>query len=72
VGAALFFFGVISIRHEWARYVTLGLGAWLFAFTAFISGGSGVSFWNDAMIALAVFVLSLVGGERRRVVGQHP
>ena len=69
VGAALFFFGAVSIKHEWARYVTLALGLWLFAFTAFISRSGGITFWNDAMIALAVFILSLVGGERRRVVG---
>lgn len=69
VGAALFFFGVLAIRREWARYVTLALGVWLFAFTAFISRGSSITFWNDAMVALAVFVLSLVGGVRRRVVG---
>jgi len=70
VGAALFFFGAIAFRHEWARYVTLALGLWLFFFTAFISGGSDpVIFWNNAMVALAVFVLSLVGGERHRVVG---
>ena len=71
VGAGLFFFGVISIRHEWARYVTLALGIWLFAFSAFISRGSAITFWNNAAIALAVFILSLVGGERHRVVGQH-
>jgi hypothetical protein len=71
VGAGLFFFGVISIRHEWARYVTLALGVWLFVFSAFISRGNAITFWNDAAIALAVFILSLVGGERHRVVGQH-
>jgi hypothetical protein len=71
VGAGLLFFGAISIRHEWARYVTLALGLWLFAFTAFISGDNPTTFWNDAMIGLAVFILSLVGGERHRVVGQH-
>lgn len=71
VGAGLFFFGAISIRHEWARYVTLALGLWLFAFTALFGRGSAISFWNDAMVALAVFILSLVGGERHRVVGQH-
>jgi hypothetical protein len=70
VGAGLFFFGVISIGHEWARYVTLALGIWLFAFAAFVSRGSAVTFWNDAMVALAVFILSLVGGTRRRVVGE--
>jgi hypothetical protein len=70
VGAALFFFGAIAMRHEWARYVTLAVGLWLFVFTAFIGGRNPVLFWNDAMVGLAVFILSLVGGERRRVVGQ--
>jgi hypothetical protein len=69
VGAGLFYFGALSIQHEWARYVTLGLGLWLFAFTAFIGGGNPVLFWNDAMLALVIFILSLVGGERHRVVG---
>ena len=70
VGAGLFLFGAISIRHEWARYVTLALGLWLFAFTAFIRSDSPITFWNNAMVALAVFILSLVGGERHRVVGE--
>ena len=71
VGAGLLFFGALSMQHEWARYVTLAFGLWLFAFTAFISSDTAVTFWNHAMIALAVFILSLVGGERHRVVGQH-
>jgi len=70
VGAGLFLFGAVSIRHEWARYVTLALGIWLFAFTAFIIPDSRMTFWNNAMVALAVFILSLVGGERHRVVGE--
>jgi hypothetical protein len=69
VGAALFFFGAIAIRHEWARYVTLGLGAWLLFFAAFLKNADPVIFWSNAMVALVVFILSLVGGERRRVVG---
>ena len=72
VGTGLFLFGILSIRREWARYVTLALGVWLFAFTVLVSGTSSVTFWNDAMVALAVFVLSLVGGEHpRRAIGQH-
>jgi len=69
VAAGLFYFGALAIRHEWARYVTLALGLWLFLFTAVISHGGPITFWNDAMVALAVFVLSMVGGKRRRVVG---
>jgi hypothetical protein len=72
VGAGLLYFGALSIRHDWARYVTLALGLWLFAFTAVLGRGSGgdtVAFWNDAMVAIAVFVLSLLGGDKRRVLG---
>lgn len=69
VGAALLFFGAISIRHEWARYVTLALGLWLFLFTAIISGGGTVTFWNHAMVAFVVSVLSLVNGPRPSVFG---
>jgi hypothetical protein len=69
VGAALFFFGAVAIRHEWARYVTLALGVWLFFFAAFLKNTDPVIFWNNAMVALTVFILSLVGGERHRVVG---
>ena len=45
------------------------LGLWLFAFTALLGRSNPMTFWNNAMVALAVFVLSLVGGERHRVVG---
>jgi hypothetical protein len=70
VGAGLLFFGALSIRREWARYVTLALSLWLFAFSAFVSRSSPVTFWNNAMVAMVVSVLSLLGGEsKRRVVG---
>ena len=71
VGTGLFFFGVLSMSQDWARWVTLGFGVWLFAFTVLFKGASSVTFCNDAMVALAVFVLSLLGGERRRVLGEH-
>jgi hypothetical protein len=71
VGTGLLFFGVLSMSQDWARWVTLGLGAWLFVFTMFFKGASSATFWNDAMVALVVFVLSLLGGEGRRVLGEH-
>jgi hypothetical protein len=66
VGTGLLFFGVLSMRHEWARYLTLGFGIWLFVFTVAAGHISAVTYWNDAMIALAVFILSLLGGESPR------
>jgi hypothetical protein len=71
VGAGLLFFGALAFTHEWARSVTLALGLWLFAFTIVFGRSNGVTFWNDAMISLAVFLLSLLGGEHRRVLSTH-
>jgi uncharacterized membrane protein YccC len=66
VATGLLFFGALSFSQDWARFVTLALGIWLFAFAAVVSRPNPVTFWNDAMVAVTVFVLSLVGGEGRR------
>jgi hypothetical protein len=63
VGAGLLYFGALSIRHEWARFATLAFGIWLFAFTVLSGGDSAITYWNNAMVALVVFILSVVGGE---------
>ena len=60
MGLGLVAFGTLSIGYAWARYVTLGLGVWLFAFAALFHRLSPVTFWNDAMVAVVVFVLSLL------------
>jgi hypothetical protein len=66
VGAGLLVFGTLSFMYEWARNVTLALAIWLFAFAALFGRVNPAMFWNDAMVAVVVFVLSLVGGENRR------
>ena len=68
VGAGLLFFGAIAFKHDWARFVTLGLGIWLFAFTVLV-GADPMTFWNAAAVALVVSILSLFGGEGRRALG---
>jgi hypothetical protein len=68
VGAGLLVFGTLSFIYDWARFVTLGLAVWLFAFTAVVGRANPTTFWNNAMVAVVVFVLSLVGGEHRRAL----
>jgi hypothetical protein len=68
VGAGLIFFGGLAFRHDWARFATLAFGVWLFVFTVLVRSNP-ITFWNDAMVALAVFILSLLGGAGRRVLG---
>jgi hypothetical protein len=67
VGAGLLFFGGLAFRRDWARFVTLAFGVWLFAFTI-VAKSNPITFWNHAMVAFAVFVLSMLGGENRRVL----
>ncbi len=71
VGAGLLVFGTLSFMYDWARFVTLGLAVWLFAFAALFGRVNPATFWNDAMVAVVVFVLSLVGGEHRRALQTH-
>ena|SRR5690349_9018549 len=68
VGAGLLVFGTLSFMYEWARFVTLGLAVWLFAFAALTHRANPTTYWNDAMVAVVVFVLSLIGGEHRRAL----
>jgi hypothetical protein len=68
VAAGLLVFGALSFLYDWARYVTLGLAVWLFAFATLFGRVNPAMFWNDAMVAALVFILSLVGGEHRRAL----
>jgi hypothetical protein len=44
----------------------------LFAFTALSTRNSPFTFWNDAMVAFAVFLLSLVGRNAHRTALDEP
>jgi hypothetical protein len=61
VGVGLLVFGTAAYRNTWARYVTLLLAAWLFGFSAIFERSDPRTFWNDAMVAVLICVLSLLG-----------
>jgi hypothetical protein len=61
VGLGLLIFGTVAYRRPWARYVTLALAAWLFVYSALYHRSAPFTFWNDAMVAVVVFALSLFG-----------
>ena len=60
VGLGFAVFGTLSVAYAWARNVTLALAVWLFAFSLLFQRHSAATFWNNAMIAVVVAVLSLV------------
>lgn len=64
VGIGLLIFGTVAYGRPWARYMTLALAAWLFVYSAVYQRSDPWTFWNDAMVAVVVFVLSLLGPRR--------
>jgi hypothetical protein len=71
VGLGLVVFAVLWMWYAWARYFTLGLAVWLFLFSVVVHRTSPVTYWNDAMVALVVFVLSLVSGPKHPVAHEQ-
>jgi hypothetical protein len=64
VGLGLVIFGALSTMYDWARAVTVALAVWLFLF-AIVGGPTDPwTFWNDALVALAVFVLGMLEPQR--------
>jgi len=63
VGVGLAVFGTVAYGKTWARYVTAALAIWLFAFSG-LTGADPRILWNDAMVAVLVFTLSLLGPKK--------
>jgi len=64
VGIGLAVFGTVAYGRSWARYVTAALAIWFFAFTALTDRADPRTFWNNAMVAVLVFILSMLGPKR--------
>jgi len=64
VGAGLVLFGALSIIYPWARAVTVALAVWLFVFAVVAGPVDPLTFWNDALVALAVCVLGMLEPHR--------
>jgi hypothetical protein len=63
VGALVAVLSVASmLRRVWLRYVNTALSAWLLVAAFLLPQRSPLARWNDAMIAVAMVVLSLVPG----------
>jgi SPW repeat len=57
---------LVALAASTARFTNTVLSAWLFASVWVLPHSSRATMWNDALVAAAVFALSLVpsGGER--------
>ena len=64
-GAGFGIFGALSCRFTWARAAVLALAVFLFLALVLSKPADAFTFWNNALTALVVFVISLVDRPHR-------
>ncbi len=65
VGAAIIGAGVVGTRMSMIRFVNTALAIWLFASAYVLPAREWGTPANSGMVALAVFIISLLGSYRR-------
>jgi SPW repeat len=68
VGALCVFFALVATSMPWTRYLNTILAIWLFISAWALPAMSVGTMWNNAIVAIAIFVLSLVPGRPN----EHP
>jgi hypothetical protein len=72
VGGLIVLVALLALAYRPLRYANLILAFWLFL-SALLVTQSAATAWNNGLVAVAVFLLSLVTGrELRRYVPQQP
>jgi hypothetical protein len=62
VGLLVAVFALVAMRSPPARWVNTALSIWLFVAAFLLPHVSNGSVWNNALCAMAIFILSLVPG----------
>ena len=63
---------VIAMRVAQVRYPNTALAVWLFISAWALPAASRGTVWNNALVAIAVFVLSLMPSERLQIPTRTP
>ena len=66
VGAAAAVFAAIALRSELIRYVNTVVAIWLFISSWVLPVVSQATFWNNLLVAVAMFAISCSPGGRGR------
>ncbi len=67
-GALIMVFAALSNRYANARYANAALGVWLFISVWALATRTPATFWNNLLVGVAVFFVSLMGVMPRRAV----
>lgn len=65
-------FAVIAMRVAQVRYLNTALAVWLFISAFALPAQSHGTVWNNALVAIAIFVLSLMPSERLQIPTHTP
>lgn len=60
VGSLIVIASLIALRMPWMRWVDTALAIWLFLSTLAMPGATGATVWNNLIVAVLVFLVSLV------------
>lgn len=63
LGALCMAFALVGLVLPAARYLNTALSLWLFASAFVLPTRSAATVWNNALVAIAIFLVSLVPGE---------
>jgi hypothetical protein len=64
LGALCVIFAVVAIAVPWFRYLNTALAVWLFISAFALPTVSVGTVWNNALVAIAIFIVSLLPTER--------
>lgn len=62
VGALCVFFALVATAVPWTRYLNTLLAIWLFISAWALPSLSVGTIWNNAIVAIVIFILSLIPG----------
>ncbi|HTO98407.1 MAG TPA: SPW repeat protein [Myxococcales bacterium] len=64
LGVLCVVFALVAMRTEWMRYLNTALATWLFISAFVLPSTSRGTVWNNALVAVAIFVISLAPSDR--------
>jgi hypothetical protein len=71
-GALIIVLSAVSNRYANARYGTAAVAVWLFISVWALATRTPATFWNNLLVSIAVFFVSLMGVMPRRTVPGGP
>jgi hypothetical protein len=72
IGLAIVVFAVIAMTSPAVRWVNMLLAAWLFVAAFVLPHAHAGTRWNEALVGLVVFFVSIVPTEIEAGGGEHP